>query len=85
MKSQPLGAVEKRTEVIMTLWQRAPDLPNCQLLMDTVSSDMMLHERQPVSRSVSVVVALPRDCYSLKLLQMQNAADQYYRWTICVC
>lgn len=40
----------------MTLWQRVPDLPNCQFLMDTVSSDMMLHERQPVSRSVSMVV-----------------------------
>ena len=54
----------------MTLWQRAPDLPNCQRLMDVVSTDMMLHERQPVSLSVSVVLILPSACYSLELLHM---------------
>lgn len=51
----------------MTLWQRVPDLPNCQRLMDVVSTDMMLHKRQPVSLSVSIVLILPSACYSLEL------------------
>lgn len=54
----------------MTLWQRAPDLPNCQCLMDMVSTDMMLHYRQPVFLSVSAVLILPSACYSLELLHV---------------
>lgn len=53
--------------------------------MDIVTGDrMLLHERQPVSRSVSAALALPRDCYLLELLHKQRAADQYYKWTVRV-